>query len=177
MIDDDTHTKRLFFSLDINVQCKQQLSTWLNTHVQIHKAPTQCRNWHLTLCFLGEINASVEAQIVQHAERIRTAPFSVTLDEHDYWQHNGLFHLKPSHPPAQLFDLAAQLQTLANDLAIPTQHHSYKPHVTLARSLKQRPIIMAKPPRISIEANTYTLFHSTRDQHGLVYQALKQFAL
>ncbi len=170
-------SKRLFFALGLDKYTKQQIDNWLSQSVTMTKAPTQSRNWHLTLLFLGETSNEIAAKLTTEVQYLSVKSFNLTIDDYDFWQHNGLFHLKPSVAPAELIDLAAQLRAIAQQYGIEDQHASYRPHITLGRGLKHSPKVDAAPTHHQLDVTEFALYHSTRDELGLVYHPIAQFSL
>ncbi|WP_105189099.1 RNA 2',3'-cyclic phosphodiesterase [Pseudoalteromonas sp. T1lg48] len=168
--------RRLFFALGLSAEDKQHINHWLSRHVSLSKAPTQRRNWHLTLMFLGQVEHTQAQQLIDGARKLVVPHFSTTLDEYDYWPHNGIFHLRPSAPAPGLLNLAGELKTLARQQQIVDQHARYRPHVTLARNLKKPPTVDSPITPLQLEIDHFTLYHSTRDDQGLVYLPLAEFA-
>lgn len=168
--------RRLFFALGLSAEQKQHIKQWLSRHASLSKAPTQCRNWHLTLMFLGQVEQEQAQRLINGARKLVVPRFSVILDEHDYWPHNGLFHLRPSAPEPHLLTLAAELRALAGQHQIHDQHSRYRPHVTLARNLKTPPKVERPMPPLQLDIDHFSLYHSTRDDQGLVYKPIAEFA-
>ncbi|MEO2280072.1 RNA 2',3'-cyclic phosphodiesterase [Pseudoalteromonas pernae] len=170
-------SKRLFFALGLDDYSKQTIENWLSQSVTMTKAPTQSRNWHLTLLFLGETSNEIAAKLITEVQTLSAKSFELRIDDYDFWQHNGLFHLKPSVAPTELIDLAAQLRAIAQQFGIEDQHTSYRPHITLGRGLKHPPKVDAAPAHHLLHVTEFTLYHSTRDEHGLVYHPITHFPL
>ncbi|MFY8275258.1 RNA 2',3'-cyclic phosphodiesterase [Pseudoalteromonas sp. SSDWG2] len=168
---------RLFFALGLDAVSKNKIDNWLRSHVELSKPATQQRNWHLTLAFLGQVTQPLCETLIARAHTIASQPFELALDEHEFWPHNGIFHLKPSSPPQTLVRLATDLLGMASEHHIKSEHSRFRPHVTLARNLKASPLVTKQVPAIQLHCHEFTLYHSTRDEQGLVYKPLSTFAL
>ena len=169
--------KRLFIALDLSIKNKHIINNWLQQNVQLSKPATQLRNWHLTLAFLGQVPEQDELALCQLLAQCPMSSFALNFEKHDFWAHNGLFHLTPSAPYPQLQQLAQWVMTQAASLGYLSQYAQYRPHITLARSLNSEPQVTNACPSFNEQITHFSMYESTRDELGLVYNELKRFSL
>lgn len=125
-------TQRLFLALWPEDDVQQQLVT----HAAQWTWPDGCirylpEDWHLTLHFIGPIQAGRVADIVALAS-VPFEPFTLTLDQPTLWPH-GLAVLCMSQVSAPLQALYERLDDVLRRLDLPVETRPYQPHVTLAR--------------------------------------------
>lgn len=91
-------------------------------------------NYHLTLRFIGDVEGYVADEIANAVDRVRRAPFSLTLAG------VGAFGSKKPHaiwagvmPSADLLGLQAEIERICQRIGVPSDPRKFVPHVTLAR--------------------------------------------
>jgi 2'-5' RNA ligase len=91
-------------------------------------------NYHITLRFIGDIDAATARDVSGALEQIRRPPFTVTLAGLDFFGGDRpraiIAKAKPSAP---LLELQAEQERLTRRLGIPPEPRKFTPHVTLAR--------------------------------------------
>lgn len=95
--------------------------------------PTRAETLHLTLCFLGEVDAAGAHRAIAAAASPRLPAFTMRFDRLACWRHNRIAHLAMSQPPPALLDLAGSLAGAARAADLPSERRPYFPHVTLLR--------------------------------------------
>ena len=132
---------------------------------------------HVTLQFIGEINADKLTQLMDRTKQAvqHTPPFSITWDTLERFppkRHNTLV-IRVS-PNSSLHALAHTLRDLSLDLDLPTDKRPYLPHLTLGRHKGTLPLD-APRPAIAISPQTVdriTLYESRVTQYGSTYHPL-----
>lgn len=91
-------------------------------------------NFHLTLRFVGDIDAPVADELIHALDRIDRAPFTISLNS------VGSFGSKKPHslwagvsPSPELMALQAEIARICDRLGLPADPRKFMPHVTLAR--------------------------------------------
>ena len=91
-------------------------------------------NYHITLRFIGDVEARFADEMVAALDRIERAPFPLTLDG------VGAFGSKKPHSVYAAVRVSPQLEALQGDidrvcrrLGMPADARRFVPHVTLAR--------------------------------------------
>ena len=101
--------------------------------------PTRPERLHLTLHFLGEIDATREHALRSALAGEDVAPFELALRTPECWA-GGITVLRPDDN-AMLQDLHARLAARLSRVGIAPMRGSFAPHVTLARGA-----VSAAPP-------------------------------
>jgi 2'-5' RNA ligase len=107
-------------------------------------APTRPERLHLTVHFLGEIDATREWALRNALAGEEVAPFDLVLRTPECWS-GGVVVLRPDDHPA-LHDLHARLAGRLLQAGIVSHRIDFKPHVTLARGAPNAAPPEAAPP-------------------------------
>jgi 2'-5' RNA ligase len=177
MTDKKQENKRLFFGLDLPKNNKQAITNWLASQVISPRKPVLSDNLHLTLAFLPNVNSNTEKQLIDFANTFSIAPFSLRFEHCDYWQHSGIFYLRPTNTAQPLIDLATQLRDFGEQQGIYHNPFSYHPHITLIRGCKQPPQVLSNLAPFDVSFEQFKLFHSTRVNNQLRYLPIQTFNL
>ena len=136
--------------------------------------PVAEANLHLTLAFLGEVEA---------AEPVRTAAamvvqteFEFSLDRYGYFAPARSVWIGPQRLPAALMELQAQLWDQLAAAGFPRESKPFRPHVTLARK-SPAPRAIAPPQPLVWRVKEFALIQSETAPTGARYQRLHQFQL
>jgi 2'-5' RNA ligase len=138
-------TARVFFALWPPVALAEQLAATARTAAgQFGGRPTRQETIHLTLAFLGEVDASRLPEIVRIARRIEAADFDLQIDHLAFWAHKRLLWAGCSAVPPALRQLVEDLQRNLAQAAYPpaTGGHGFTPHLSLVRRV---PVASAPP--------------------------------
>jgi len=148
-------------------------------------------NLHLSLKFLGEIflkQLEPAKQIIATIAKT-TLPFEIkleTLDVFPNFRQARIIWIGTHQPPAQLTQLAAQLEKKFLDLGIPKEPHAFQAHITLGRIKhmiipsadleKQLDNLNNKIANMHLKFNPegITLFQSVLGPGGPTYSILKE---
>ena len=130
---------RLFFALWPDEEVRHALLHW-----QTYNLPSDVRwqhrdDFHLTLHFLGNVEASRLPDLVKLGERAPDTGFGVVLDEVGYWKRPRVLWCAPSSSGASLAGLHRYLAEGLEALGLRVETRPFKPHVTLARNVKAPP--------------------------------------
>lgn len=129
-------------------------------------------NLHITLVFLGQIDTLTRACIEQIAAEVGGDSFRLVLDRVGYWSRPQILWLAPSHVPSALTALFENMLAGLGKCRVTLDKRPYRPHITLARKVKN------PPPRIKFEpliwhVRQYSLMESLPSPDGRVnYQEL-----
>lgn len=101
-------------------------------------------NYHITLRFIGDIDARTADDIADELDDVRRAPLDVQFDGLSWFGGDKpraiVARIKPT---AELLDLQATHERRLRRLGLPPETRSYQPHVTLARLRQVSPMAMA----------------------------------
>ncbi|MDP1709129.1 MAG: RNA 2',3'-cyclic phosphodiesterase [Gammaproteobacteria bacterium] len=177
MESESADTRRLFFALWPDADTRATLVEILHGSVPHEVRATRSENMHITLAFLGHLDAAAQHCAEQAAARLRTAPFNITLNHLGYWPHPRILWLGTSHCPNALLDLVAGLhQTLAPcRLALETR--PYQPHLTVARKVQKMETLPTLRGSVSWRVRDFVLAESFSDDAGAHYRVLARWPL
>jgi 2'-5' RNA ligase len=129
---------------------------------------------HLTLVFLGEVEARRVASLHQAAGRIAVRPFSLAFDQVGCFARAGVAWAGCRRPPLELLELQSSLQReLAAERFAP-EARPFVPHLTLARRIA-KPVAAEPITPVSWLAKAFALVESGGARAG--YATLAQWPL
>jgi RNA 2',3'-cyclic 3'-phosphodiesterase len=170
-----TDSSRLFFALWPDDQTRQKLVR-LNQAIEAKGfRPVQPHNVHVTLVFLGHVDAASELLIKHSATGISAKPFVLTFDQLSFWSSPKVLCLTSSHTPDELEKLVAALNREAASCSLQTDTRPYQPHITLARHAQYLPNISFEP--IVWRAESFCLVESCSEPDGVNYKVRQQWPL
>lgn len=146
---------RLFFALRPDDGVAQQLfrvACGLNLDSRGRRVTP--KNYHVTLAFVGEVDAARFAVLQQIGRSLRAPRFNFACDSLEYWQKSQVIVAAAPVVPAALHDFWIKL----ND-AIGLPRERLRAHVTLARKVAQAPVLQAMSS-IVWRASNYSLIRS-----------------
>jgi 2'-5' RNA ligase len=134
-------------------------------------------NLHITLAFLGEVDAATRACAEAAAGRLAAEPFTLSLDRLGYWPRKGLLWAGPTDQPPALEALAADLNaTLAADCGHQPDNRPFRAHVTLARKVPKMPGRIAIDP-LEWPVTRFVLVASELGKGGARYTIVGEWPL
>jgi len=167
--------KRLFFALWPSAEVRQKIAK-LNQQVSLDGVrKLKPNNLHMTLLYLGNIDAVMQNEIVLKVAGLKCAPFSFQLDAMQYWRTPKVICLTVSQQPKPLLDLANQLLEICKQYPIHLHDRPYQGHVTLMRKAKQAYSLNYAP--IQWQANEFVLVESISTTDGIRYDILMRWPL
>ncbi|TMP34739.1 RNA 2',3'-cyclic phosphodiesterase [Pseudoalteromonas rubra] len=170
--------RRLFFGIRLDTHSQAHINAWLRTEVRARKAPTKMENWHLTLAFLGQVEASQETDMVAFARQLKVPTFTLNFARTGYWSGNGIFFLRPEPEPPQLSALAEPLRDMGAAQGLHCDRLPFAPHITLLRGHKGEPEVRSSITPFTLSVTQFHLYHSYRcDSRGLIYEPVQSFDL
>jgi 2'-5' RNA ligase len=168
-----TDSSRLFFALWPDDQTRLELVR-LNQSIEAKGfRPVQLHNVHVTLVFLGNVNAASELFLKHCVTGISAKPFVLTFDQLSYWSKPKVLCLTCSHTPDEVEMLVAALNREVAGCGLQTETRPYKPHITLARHARYLPDINLEP--IVWRAESFCLVESCSEPDGVNYKVRQQW--
>ena len=132
-------------------------------------------NLHITLEFLGQVSKYNQQQLIEKSNHIQVEPFELELTSIGWWKKPGILWIGPQHIPQSLTNLVESIKQIVEQQGLETDKRSYKPHITIARKVKQDQL-----PEQSIDirwqVNSFALIESKSTDTGVVYQIAQQWA-
>ena len=136
--------------------------------------PVHPKNIHVTLVFLGQVDATSELLIKHSVSAISAKPFDLTFDQLSYWSKPKILCLTCSHTPDEVELLVAALNREVAGCGLQTETRPYTPHVTLARHARYLPDINFEP--IVWRAESFCLVESCSEPDGVYYKVKQQWS-
>jgi 2'-5' RNA ligase len=168
---------RLFFALWPDAATRAALAAWQPALQQTCGGrAVHAEGLHVTLAFLGEVEAGRLEALQLAAQEVSAAPFAVTLDRAQYWAHNHIVHAAAAQEPAALLQLAHDLQQNLLRHEFRLDARNFQTHVTLLRKAACRSALPALPP-LRWQLHDFVLVRSVLDAHGSRYEVLARFPL
>lgn len=169
--------ERLFFALWPDDALRQQIKIHGKSILQ-HTAGRAMPgdNLHITLAFLGNVDAEQRPCIETMAAAIRGSQFELCLDRLGHWPRPQVLWAAPTQTPVALSTLAAVLHRGAADCGLRMDSRPYRPHLTLKRKLTQAPSVRVFGP-VLWRAESFVLVRSTSLPQGVNYEVLGEWRL
>lgn len=169
-------SERLFFAVWPPAAVQKEIVTYRETLPGLQGRRMADGNLHVTLVFLGQVNASQRAEIEMMAASLSAEPFTLMLDCCGYWPRSGVFWLAPAALPEALRGLQTALAAGAQRCGVKTDSRDYRPHLSLYRDVRRGPETLP-PPAIRWPVSDFTLVRSDTDPAGVHYTVLRRWRL
>ena len=168
---------RLFFALWPDIAVQRALARWaLSCQAACAGRSPHPDKLHVTLAFLGEVEAERYPALLEIADSVRAPAFELTLDRIEYWRHNRIVCASASQTPARLAELARQLTNRLSGAGFRAQARDYVPHVTLLRDAQRAPENLEVAP-LTWTVSALSLVETLRNNGKLAYRRLQCWTL
>ncbi|WP_144211150.1 RNA 2',3'-cyclic phosphodiesterase [Shewanella donghaensis] len=175
--------KRIFIAISLSKQDTDTMVTLqqkLLPDIDEQAVTVNKNNLHITTAFLGLATARQIQQIDQFIQQQHFTSFEQPLDQCAWWPTAKIACIE-GKPVVQIENIANNLKKMASQLGLYQTHHSYRPHISLYRSVNKvntDSIHLALPiAPICIRANELTLYESINSPQGVIYNPLKIWTL
>jgi len=168
---------RTFFAITPDAQTCLKISEWVRLCWPGLSRPVPVQNYHITLAFIGDIDADQQRCIEQALEGIDAPAFDLSLTETGYWSESALLWIAPTQIPDELKMLADKCRRVANRAGIRVSQRRYQPHLTLARKATVPPSMPLLEPAFEMSVDSFQLVRSLRDRDGVRYNDLISWPL
>lgn len=171
-----TGSQRLFFALWPPVVVRNRIEGLARRVAPrgAHRVPRH--NFHITLAFVGAVDAAVRDEMRAAAAAVRAEPFELVLERIGSWPKPRIQWLAPARPHVILSQLAADLQQALRPCGFIPEHRPYQAHVTLARKVGgEHPVEPVAP--IHWPVRDFVLVHSISEAAGPRYQVIDRWPL
>jgi 2'-5' RNA ligase len=170
-------TQRLFFALwppiELSRELYQLAGSILHGGAGRRVLP---ENIHLTLAFLGSVDASFRVCAEQAAAAIRATPFTLILEQMGNWSKSGILWVGPNLTPPPLLRLVRELNAGLAGCGYEAEQRPYAAHLTLARKARPRQAIPSMEP-CAWEIDRFHLAQSHMRADGARYEILRSWPL
>lgn len=172
---------RLFFALCLDERVARRLSALACACAErCGGKPMRQETMHLTLAFLGEVDAARLPELLAAARRVAQPRLSLAIDTVGYWRHNRLLWAGSSQPCAALDRLAEALRAEldAAGFVVAGEGRGFSPHATLVRKVAAvAPADLPSISRISWACRRFVLLASERSADRAGYRLVAEFPL
>ena len=165
-------TKTLFFALWPDNRQRDRMRDFISPVVkQVEGRPTDRREWHITLCYLGDIDEKHIPQLIAAAKQIEFEPLRIRLDRMEFWPRPKIAAMVPPRVPPDLEKLVGELNSLAMTIGVLPHERVYRPHVTVVRNA--RPFETERLAQSAVtEWSSFELLESVRERGAATYRPL-----
>ena len=169
--------ERLFFALWPEEDLRRQLHRHCKSLLR-HAGgkPVPIENLHITLAFLGNVDAQQRECIETMAGEIHCPAFDLQLDRVGHWSRSRVLWLGPTHTPEALTNLAADLHAGASACGLKLDARPYRAHLTLKRKLARAPQELDFQP-LHWSAQHFVLVRSVTYAQGAEYEVIREWLL
>ncbi len=169
-------TQRLFFALWPDDGLRDWMGKLVRHHLHNRGRPVRRENLHITLVFLGSVDAPRRACVEAAAAAIRGQPFALELDRLSWWPRPRVVFAAVSRPPSALLELVGELKRACGECGFEPERRPYRAHLTLARKVSRG------PPPMELEAQAwdvrdFCLVESRTLSAGAEYSVLRSWPL
>jgi RNA 2',3'-cyclic 3'-phosphodiesterase len=169
-------THRLFFALWPTEALRDELVKTVEPLLEGKKARRiRPDNFHITLAFLGAVQARKLPSIMEAASGLDGEPLELRLEKIEAWPGSHVLCLTPGQC-APLSDLVERLRRNLLAHQVELDQKDFRPHVTVAREWRDRSIEGAIEP-IEWSANEFVLVESENTREGSRYQIIGRWPL
>lgn len=172
--------RRLFFALLPDAGVREQLLQLQKDLNQAGGRPVPAENLHLTLLFLGNVEADKIDAVRDIAAGVAGSKFDLVLDTVGGFRQNNVRILwtGPSELPPELGALHQSLRRQVREIGLRVKKEAYRPHVTLMRKANLRKGLPDKPGLgIRWTASHFALVASELLPSGARYKVLVEKGL
>jgi 2'-5' RNA ligase len=139
-------SRRLFFALWPDDDLRRALHDWQCRHLPARASPTHPLDLHMTLHFLGQVEEARLAGLLALGGGLPLPDFELRLDRLGHWARPRVLWVGPSRPPPALMAFHRRLEDALARLGFARDERRYRPHVTLARKVREAPVRLDFPP-------------------------------
>ena len=170
-------TVRVFFALWPDAAMRTALAGLSKQlHARCGGRRTRAESIHITLAFLGEVEAARVAELQGLAAQLQCPSFDFELARTGWWRHNHIAWVAPDTVPQGLTDLVSALQSRLKVAGFRVDERAYLPHVTLLREADcPRALAVVQPLRWM--ARDFVMVKSVAGGKGSAYEIIGRWVL
>ncbi|WFP48851.1 RNA 2',3'-cyclic phosphodiesterase [Methylomonas sp. EFPC3] len=135
--------------------------------------PVATHNLHITLLFLGKVNAKQQTEVTQEAAKLKDIPTELVLDRLDFWEKPKVLCLTASGFDPNFLRFHTELAGIADRSGIITDCRPYKPHATLTKKARCKPEVNITP--VLWQSNGFCLAESLHTPSGVEYRIVERW--
>jgi len=168
--------QRLFFALWPDKPVRDALLRLRRHLPAVSGRPTHREDLHVTLAFLGSVDADRQRCVETVADGIAAPSFDLVIDRFGYWARPRILWCGPSDTPEALGRLVGELQADLTDCGFEPEDRPYAAHVTLARKAEKM-TFPAFDPSVSWPVREFVLVASRSGGEPPRYEVLRSWRL
>lgn len=173
----EAQRQRLFFALWPDDGVRDRLHALAPQAIRGSAARRVSReNLHVTLVFLGSVDANTRDCVERVACGIQGRPFTLTLDRLGYWPKPRILWAGSTGLPEPLVLLVDALKTAVAACDLEPEKRTYRAHVTLARKVT-KDLESGDIDPIDWYVNRFVLVESWTRPSGVSYKVLRSWDL
>ncbi len=125
-----------FFALTLPPKLQQQIVDWRVQNFPADNGyPIAKKQLHLVLAWLHQPTQQQITHLITQAQRIKSLPFQLSLNDAGYWPRSGQVWLSSQAAPRELLQLATLLRARAAQIGCVQPSLPFHPHITLLRQV------------------------------------------
>jgi RNA 2',3'-cyclic 3'-phosphodiesterase len=170
-------SRRLFFALWPDDDLRRRIEDDTRSVIEESQGrPTNPRNFHVTVLFVGDVPATTVTDALAAAHKITAPGFDLVLDQIETFVPSRVLCLTSSHAPRELLGLADGLRFSLLARQIKLKQQELRPHVTLARNSRLRGAPRSSA-RYAWQVTEFVLAESIRRTQGSDYEIIGRWPL
>jgi 2'-5' RNA ligase len=171
-------TDRLFFALWLPPEVRDAVVAARDAVPARAGRLTDPRDLHVTLVFVGAVDAALLPCIEAAAADVVSAPFRLTLRSLGNWRRTRLWVAEPGDVPAALPALVERLQRGLLRCGLPPETRPYRAHVTVARKAPAiEGVPLGQDDGLGWQVGDFVLAASGRRDPPPAYRVLRRWPL
>ncbi|QYK04599.1 RNA 2',3'-cyclic phosphodiesterase [Shewanella zhangzhouensis] len=168
--------QRLFLGFALSDQERESMFK-LQKRLGAPGKPVAKTNLHMTLAFLGQTSHCQRQTLEAALEGVAMPGFEQRLSTLVHWRGAGVLCLWGKATDSGLTDLYQGCQSLCHTLGLHQSEHSFNPHITLFRKVKQYQVPEWQPEPVILRPDTLNLYLSNSTPAGVRYEVLQSWPL
>ena len=168
---------RSFLAITPPPETLLEIESWRRQNWPTLTRAVKPANYHLTLTFLGNTDASQRDRLRDLLNTLDTDSFALTLDDTGYFPDSQMLWIGPCEVPEAAGRLATRCRQLAGRAGIRTDKRPWQAHLTLARRVFPPPPPPLVPPCFPIAFDRFGLYESILASGGARYRLLEDWPL
>jgi len=169
---------RLFFALWPDQELRERLAQRLPAVLAGYPCrPQRPDQWHLTLEFLGEVEAERQRALREAASLVASpVRIEIVFDRLEHWARSQVLCMVATEVPAAVLAMVDSLRMALAAQGFSPEQRAWRPHLTLARKAR-RPIPSRPVEPLCWSASEFVLVRSITDPAGSRYEPLGRWNL
>lgn len=173
----ETNTRRLFFALWPDPATRARLAETIAPALEgLPGRHVPVENWHVTVAFLGEVDADRQACVESVVDGLQSAPFALELDVYGHWPRPQVVWLGAKVCPEPLRKLVQVLGQGLRACDVPTDDRPFAVHMTVLRKVRERPRL-PRSESLVWRVESLALVESELSSAGSVYRVVRSWPL